>query len=204
MPHIQLKEKKVNKQKTTDASLCQICGEGHATAGSDWQEYEYGGQKAKLPLYFTTCDTCGSESAGMEESRANKRVVMAFRKSVDGLLTGEEIRALRSKYKLTQEQAARLFGGGPVAFSKYENDDVAQSESMDNLLRLVRRSAVAFWELVAEKGMTGEFTRETLVSELTETSSAKIYLFTGRQQVETTGLTKTTWKSFEPEDRKWK
>ena len=83
---------------------------------------------------------------------------MAFRKSVDSLLTGAEITALRAKYQLTQAQAARLFGGGPVAFSKYENDDVAQSEAMDALLRLVRRSEVAFWELVDERGIATELT----------------------------------------------
>ena len=48
-----------------------------------------------------------------------------------------------------------------MAFSKYENDDVAQSKSMDNLLRLVRRSADAFWQLMEKKGMVAEFTRQT-------------------------------------------
>lgn len=134
--------------------LCPICGEGHVTDGMAMTEYAYKGKTTSLPLRFTTCDTCGSESAGLEESRANKRVAMAFRKSVDGLLTGAEICVLRGKYMLTQTQAAQLFGGGPVAFSKYENDDVAQSEAMDSLLRLVRRSESAFLELLAEKKMT--------------------------------------------------
>jgi HTH-type transcriptional regulator/antitoxin MqsA len=30
-----------------------------------------------------------------------------------------------------------LFGGDPVAFSKYEADDVTQSDAMDKLLRVV-------------------------------------------------------------------
>jgi HTH-type transcriptional regulator/antitoxin MqsA len=88
--------------------------------------------------------------------RANKRAVMAFRKQVDGLLSGADIAALRERYKLNQKQAARLFGGGPVAFSKYENDDVAHSEAMDKLLRLVLRSEEAFWALVDQEGMTAE------------------------------------------------
>lgn len=136
--------------------LCPICGEGHVTDHVDQVESEYKGHKTLLPLHYKLCDSCGSESAGVEESRANKRAVMAFRKSVDGLLTGAEITALRAKYQLTQAQAAKLFGGGPVAFSKYENDDVAQSEAMDTLLRLVRRSEAAFWELVDERGMADE------------------------------------------------
>ena len=151
--------------------LCPICGEGHVTPGCDMVAHEYRGQSKLLPLYFTTCDTCTSESAGLEESRANKRAVLAFRKEVDGLLTGTEIQALRNKYKLTQSHAAKLFGGGPVAFSKYENDDVAHSEAMDTLLRLVRRSEAAFWELVDEKGMSAELTPAVTAEKIIESKT---------------------------------
>ena len=136
--------------------LCPICGEGHVVSHVDQVESDYRGHKAMVALHYKVCDTCTSDFAGAEESRLSKRAVMAFRKSVDGLLTGTEIHALRKQYRLTQDQAAKLFGGGPVAFSKYENDDVAHSESMDSLLRLVRRCEIAFWELVDEKGMSAE------------------------------------------------
>ena len=135
---------------------CSICGEGHVTNHVQKIEHEYKGHKAMLASHYQECDACLSEFAGAREGKLSKRGIMAFRKSVDGLLTGAEICALRDKYKLTQTQAAKLFGGGPVAFSKYENDDVSQSEAMDSLLRLVRRSETAFWELVDEKGMTAE------------------------------------------------
>jgi HTH-type transcriptional regulator/antitoxin MqsA len=141
----------------TAQELCPICGEGHITAQVQMVESEYKGHKADLPLHFKLCDTCTSDFAGAAESKLNRRALMAFRKKVDGLLTGEEITALRKVCKMTQGQAARLFGGGPVAFSKYENDDVAQSEAMDTLLRLVRRSKEAFWALVEEKMMEAEF-----------------------------------------------
>jgi HTH-type transcriptional regulator / antitoxin MqsA len=140
--------------------LCPLCGEGHVAIHSEIVENEYKSQKTMLPLLFKQCDACGSDFAGAAESKMNRRALMAYRKQVDGLLTGEEITALRKQYKLTQGQAAQLFGGGPVAFSKYENDDVAQSEAMDTLLRLVRRSKETFWALVEEKGMGAEFMRE--------------------------------------------
>ncbi|MES2687941.1 MAG: type II toxin-antitoxin system MqsA family antitoxin [Pseudomonadota bacterium] len=139
-----------------DKELCPICGEGHVTDHVDQVESEYKGKAAMLPMHYQVCDTCHSDFAGAAEGKKNKRAIMAFRKSVDGLLTGAEIVALRKKYKLTQDQAAKLFGGGPVAFSKYENDDVSQSESMDSLLRLIRRSEAAFWELADEKGLLAE------------------------------------------------
>lgn len=133
--------------------LCPLCGEGHVTAQVEHIENHYKGQTALLPQHFKQCDHCGSDFAGAPETRLTKRALMAWRKQVDGLLTGAEITALRKQYGLTQTQAAQLFGGGPVAFSKYENDDVAQSEAMDTLLRLVRRSPEAFRALQAEKGM---------------------------------------------------
>lgn len=136
--------------------LCSICGEGHVTNHVDQLESEYRGKTALVPMHYKTCNVCGSDFAGGDESRLNKRAILAFRKSVDGLLTGAEICALRECYEINQKQASRLFGGGPVAFSKYENDDVAHSESMDKLLRLVLKSEHAFWSLVEQAGMTAE------------------------------------------------
>ncbi|MBV8380905.1 MAG: type II toxin-antitoxin system MqsA family antitoxin [Paucibacter sp.] len=71
-------------------------------------------------------------------------------------ITGDEIRAIRRQYSINQAQAAAIFGGGPVAFSKYENDDVAHSAAMDKLLRLATESADAFRRLVMQAGMADE------------------------------------------------
>jgi HTH-type transcriptional regulator/antitoxin MqsA len=139
-----------------DKTLCPLCGEGYVTPRTESMQTEYRGKQGTVMLRYAECDACGSEITGDADGRANKRAVLAFRKSVDGLLTGAEIRALREKFGITQEQASRLFGGGPKAFSKYEADDVAHSEAMNNLLCLVRHSEDAFWELVALKGMTDQ------------------------------------------------
>lgn len=121
---------------TASGERCPICEDGHLSDKIEPNPVEYGGRSAVLALRYSVCDACGSELAGAEQVRANKRTMIAFRKQVDGLLTGAEVRALRERFGLNQTQAARLFGGGPVAFSKYENDDVAQSEAMDKLLRV--------------------------------------------------------------------
>lgn len=144
--------------------LCPICGEGHVKVVVQGVEQEYRAHRCEVPMHMLVCDHCSSDFAGAAESKLNRRAMMAFRKRVDGLLTGAQIIEIRTKFKLTQAQAASLFGGGPVAFSKYENDDVAQSESMDNLLRLVRRSVESFWALVDEKGMRNEFVTQRTAS----------------------------------------
>ena len=190
--------------------LCPICGEGHVTSCVDQIEHEYKGQKAMLPLHYQVCDVCTSDFAGMEESRLNKRAVLAFRKSVDGLLTGDEIRALRDKYKLTQGQAAKLFGGGPVAFSKYENDDVAHSEAMDTLLRLVSHNEATFWDLVDVKGMKTEFVRAKtatdpmkISSSLTSRTTNVVVMSEYRTAVVIPSIV-YTYKADQEETKKWK
>jgi len=135
---------------------CPLCEKGQVSAQVEPVATHYKGHTTELPQQFLRCDHCGSDFAGAAQAKRNKRTLMAWRKQIDGLLTGAEVAAVRQQYRLTQAQAARLFGGGPVAFSKYENDDVAQSEAMDTLLRLIRRSPETFQALAQEKGMADE------------------------------------------------
>jgi HTH-type transcriptional regulator/antitoxin MqsA len=135
---------------------CPICAEGSVERRVEQVENEYKGHRALLPLYFVVCDHCKSDFATSVEGRLSRRALLAWRKQIDGLLVGREIAALRKHFGLTQTQASRLFGGGPAAFSKYENDDLIQSEAMDSLLRLVLSDTEAFAALVLEKGMGAE------------------------------------------------
>lgn len=116
--------------------LCPICEAGPLVPQTAENEVTYKEHTRRLPLLMSVCQACGSEQASAQQARDNKRAMLAFRKEVDGLLTGAELRALRERLGISQAQAARLFGGGPVAFSKYENDDVSQSEAMDRLIRM--------------------------------------------------------------------
>ena len=141
-----------------DKQLCPICGEGNLTEHRDECEIEHRGHSQMRPSFFSVCDACGSEQTTAEQARRNKRDTIAFRKQVDGLLTGQEVRAVREKLGLSQQQAAELFGGGPVAFSKYENDEVAQSESMDRLLRLASEVPDAAIWLSAYAGVPAQAT----------------------------------------------
>lgn len=124
------------KMKNTD--VCPICEEGtlHAHVGSNMVEYK--GHEKQLPLHYSECDCCCSEITGAAQSRTNKRLMTEFKKQINGLLTGHELRELRLSLGMTQADAAKVFGGGPVAFAKYEADDVTQSEAMDKLLRIAQ------------------------------------------------------------------
>ena len=135
---------------------CPFCGKEAVQQRSEMRETEYKGHRAQLPLHYLVCEACGADFGSAHEAKLTRRATLAWRKQIDGLLPGCDIAALRKRYGLTQAQATTLFGGGSVAFSKYENDEVMQSDAMDALLRLVADDARAFETLVHEKGMGGE------------------------------------------------
>jgi HTH-type transcriptional regulator/antitoxin MqsA len=127
-----------------DNSICTVCEEGTLHEQIETNSVEFKSQNKELPLHFSECDCCGSDIATPEQSRKNKQLMTEFKKQVDGLLTGRELKKIRLGLGLTQAEAAKTFGGGPVAFSKYEADDVAQSEAMDKLLRVSQAVPDAF------------------------------------------------------------
>ena len=124
--------------------LCPICGEGALSSSITMRNVEYKGQAGDVRELSSLCNVCGVEQASPEQLRDNKRAMTAFKKETDGLLTGREVRRIRERLDLTQQQASEIFGGGPVAFAKYEADDVSQSEAMDKLIRLADASIEAF------------------------------------------------------------
>lgn len=60
-------------------------------------------------------------------------------KAKHAILTPLVIRAIRELCGLSQQAAARVFGGGAKAFEKYESGEVAPSSSMTRLLLLAAK-----------------------------------------------------------------
>ncbi|CTQ08455.1 MULTISPECIES: type II toxin-antitoxin system MqsA family antitoxin [Klebsiella pneumoniae complex] len=133
---------------------CPICGVGVLTPKITNSYVEYKGKSKYLPLHFSICNHCETEQANQQQSLENKREMNAFKKSVDGILTGAEVATARKRLGLTQAEAAKVFGGGPVAFSKYESNDVAQSEAMDKLIKLALHVPEAWDYLLRQSGLS--------------------------------------------------
>jgi HTH-type transcriptional regulator/antitoxin MqsA len=65
-------------------------------------------------------------------------------KSRHAVLSPLVIRAIREVCGLSQQEAARVFGGGPKAFEKYESGEVAPSSAMTRLLLLAAKRPKLF------------------------------------------------------------
>ncbi len=70
----------------------------------------------------------------------------AYRKA-HGLLTSEEIVAIREKYGLSQVDLAKLLGWGEATISRYESKAI-QDEAYDNMLRIVCANSLDILELL--------------------------------------------------------
>lgn len=63
------------------------------------------------------------------------------------LLAPADVKRIRAKIGLTQQQAGAIIGGGPNAFQKYESGEVTVSKGISNLLRVLERHPEEIEEL---------------------------------------------------------
>lgn len=140
---------------------CPICSTGELTLFQEPDELQYKGQTLFVEVEYAVCPHCGEEMILPDQIKRNDcRVRDAWRKA-EGLLTGAEITALRKTLGLTQQDAAKMFGGGVNAFSKYERGEVIQSEGMDKLMRLALELPEAARWLREQAGLPEENSDES-------------------------------------------
>lgn len=115
---------------------CDVCGEGQLHSNNFNEEVSYKNKTESIFFHSSICDVCGGDYCDATQALYNKRAVIKFKKRVDEIPMGLEIVKMRKLHGITQECASRIFGGGSVTFSKYENDDVIPDEAMVTLIKL--------------------------------------------------------------------
>ena len=73
-----------------------------------------------------------------EDARRLSADAIAIYRRKHGLLSAEDIRAVRKRFGLTQRDLARLLRLGSNTISRWEAGRNVQTEAMDVLLRLLR------------------------------------------------------------------
>lgn len=146
---------------------CPVCAIGFLAQQEETISIDYNNKKLPVRRLTDLCSSCGTSMVSPVQLRLNSRAIQRAKNVVDGLLVGSEIRTFRLKYRLEQSEAARLFGGGPTAFAKYEVDEIAHNLSMDRLLRLCMDQPSLIISLATKYGI--ELRRETLTEILGST-----------------------------------
>jgi HTH-type transcriptional regulator/antitoxin MqsA len=119
---------------------CPLCGNGKLEEKVVEERFTYKEHSLMVPDYhILECPACGEAVVLRESARRAEKMLRDFGRGVDGLLTAADIKRIRRKLRLTQEQMAMVLGGGLKGFARYENGQVIQSRAMDNLLRILDR-----------------------------------------------------------------
>jgi len=84
------------------------------------------------------CPNCGEVVLRYQDSKRLGEDAIAIYRKKHGLLSADEIRAIREHFDLTQAELARLLRLGASTISRWESGRNVQTAALDMLLRLIR------------------------------------------------------------------
>ncbi len=98
---------------------------------------EYKGARVTFDMPGWYCDASDESIHTGEDMKVSDRALNRLKAEREGLPSPDEIKRIRTKLGLTQEQAGELIGGGPRAFQKYEAGDLLPSRAIGSALALL-------------------------------------------------------------------
>ena len=118
---------------------CPMCGGAPLVQATRNVPYTYKNEETSIPdVNGEFCEACGDYTLDPEESRRVSRLMLAFNKEINARSVSPAfIAAVRTKLALDQQEAAEIFGGGPNAFSRYENGRTKPGLALIKLLKLL-------------------------------------------------------------------
>lgn len=121
-----------------DSRVCGTCGTAGMFYGRRDVTKDFEGTALTVPgVEGWFCTKCGEvEFADSEAAQSFFQQATALQQEARNR-QGAELRAIRKRLKLTQRQAAELFGGGANAFSDYERGTTRPARSTVLLLHLL-------------------------------------------------------------------
>ena len=97
------------------------------------------GEEISVPsAAHLSCPKCDEVVLRFQDSKRLGEDAIAIYRKKHGLLSADEIRAIRKHFDLTQGDLARLLRLGANTVSRWESGRNVQSAAMDMLLRLIR------------------------------------------------------------------
>ena len=130
---------------------CPTCGVGNLVEGVRNVPYTYKGKKTVLKaVKGRFCDNrkCREVVIDKDESARTSKEMLEFNKKVNAELTPIALLTqVREQFKLTQQQAAKVFGGGQNAFSRYESGKTKPPVALVKLFKVLQKHPDLFEEI---------------------------------------------------------
>lgn len=120
---------------------CPSCGERKLVRDTRDIPYIYKGETTTIrAVRGEFCPACGESVLATSEASRVSGVMLEFNKQVNASVVDPGfIARVRKKLALDQRQAAAIFGGGPNAFSRYENGKTKPPLALVKLLIVLDR-----------------------------------------------------------------
>jgi len=122
---------------------CPICN-GKIEYKSELTTYTYKNHSTEIEQSAEYCMECKEAFLSPKDLKSTKLQIANFKREVDHFLTTDELKRIRKKLHITQQDASQIFGGGIRAFHKYETAEVTQSKPLDILFRLIDSNKISF------------------------------------------------------------
>ena len=138
--------KKMRKQKLAAArraqalpdDACPVCGTEMVERRGTLRLPVNGEEIAVPSAAHLHCPKCGEVVLRFQDSKRLGEDAIAIYRRKHGLLSADEIRAIRERFNLTQADLAHLLRLGANTVSRWESGRNVQTAAMDILLRMIR------------------------------------------------------------------
>jgi HTH-type transcriptional regulator/antitoxin MqsA len=117
---------------------CPECGTGIKEKRGKLKLPVNGEEIAVSDAAHLSCPKCHEVVLRFNDARRLRQRALEIYRAKYGLLTADEIRAIRERHGLTQAEMARLLRLGGNTISRWEAGRNVQTASMDMLLRMIR------------------------------------------------------------------
>lgn len=120
---------------------CPACGAAKLVRDTRDLTHTYKGQTTTIPgVRGQFCPACGEAVLDVAASARVSAAMLDFNKQVNASIVDPAfIASVRKKLALDQREAAKIFGGGVNAFSRYENGKTKPPLALVKLLRVLDR-----------------------------------------------------------------
>jgi HTH-type transcriptional regulator/antitoxin MqsA len=142
---------------------CPTCGIGNLIVDTRELPYGYKGRSAVIKAVkgkFCNNLKCREVVLDIDESARMSKEMLAFNKKVNRELTPIDLLAnVRERFKLNQQQAGKVFGGGANAFSRYESGKTKPPVALVKLFKVLDKHPDLFKEVAGKDTRTGSSRR---------------------------------------------
>jgi putative zinc finger/helix-turn-helix YgiT family protein len=161
----------MNSNDESREDFCKSCHSGRVFAVQLTDAYtDDNGVSVTYQNEFSRCDACGEEFYTPEQSAERSRAITRALRARKGLLTGPEIRDVRSKLRMSLPKFEKAIGVGPKTVGKWERETVEPTSAANIGLWLAKHHQKIFLEYALTQGVTSDAPNPVLASEHSQTA----------------------------------